>query len=486
MRSPAELWRAVLRRGASGERTFRFDELREWPRERFEHLVQLGILREGPLAGSVECDACGKMHREDVIWEPSVRDPLGKRAYIRRPEEGPVHVPVIRLRQWVIYGGVMAEKLAAAMALSGAVEEILVGRVWKLGRRRLAGRYRGVFVSMAPAAEHMRAADAAARHLTTKDGMLLVGWPPQQRDVLDRLTVIDLAQVVELGAAELIVDHDYMEDVLPKDRTIKEDKIRSLPVPDGISWPEITLEVGESSLRVLGRGQSWNVDLEQAGFADSRRKHGETDKLFQILLWLALHHGRLPVAEVTRRKESPEGFRRQISNLRKRLGSLIPAEGDSIRWDSEEEAYTCCFKILRSGEVMLPQTGDGSWMSYEVVERRDGRIAVGVKANSVRRPRGARAGGTDAAEHQEIVWSEYTLVDLGLARDVDRLLPEGRALIELLRSGGRLVRAGDDLAILKLNQWLRDRTGLGGDPLQFSEATGIWIAAFDCSSDRRP
>jgi hypothetical protein len=47
------------------------------------------------------------------------------------------------------------------------------------------------------------------------------------------------------------------------------------------------------------------------------------------------------------------------------------------------------------------------------------------------------------------------------------------------------VRAGDDLAVLKLNQWLRDRSGLGSDPLQFSEATGTWIAAFDCSSDRR-
>ena len=46
-------------------------------------------------------------------------------------------------------------------------------------------------------------------------------------------------------------DPGYMEDVLPKDRTIKEDKIRSLPVPEGILWPEITLEAGESSLRVL-------------------------------------------------------------------------------------------------------------------------------------------------------------------------------------------------------------------------------------------
>jgi hypothetical protein len=406
---------------------------------------------------------------------------LGKRAYIRCPEEGPVHVPEIRLRQWVIDGGVMAERLAAAMALSGAVEEILAGSMWKLGRRRLAGRFRDVFLSMAPTGEHLRIADAAARHLTAKDGILLVAQPPRKLEGLDRLTVIDLAQVVELGTDGLVLDLDYIEDGLPSDRAIKEDKIRSLPVPEGILWPEITLEVGESSLRVLARGQSWDVDLEAAGFADSRRKHGEADKIFQILLWLALHHGRLPLAEVTRRKDSPDGFRRQISNLRKRLCNLIPAEGESIRWDPEEEAYTCSFKILRSGEVTLPQTAGGSWMSYQIIEHRDGRIAVGVKANSVRRARDE----TGTAEHQETLWHEYSLVDLRLARDVDRLLPEGQALIELLRSGGRLVRAGDDLAVLKLNQWLRDRSGLGGDPLQFSEATGTWIAAFDCSSERR-
>jgi hypothetical protein len=121
-------------------------------------------------------------------------------------------------------------------------------------------------------------------------------------------------------------------------------------------------------------------------------------------------------------------------------------------------------------------------MSYQIIERRDGRIAVGVKANQIRRARDAETG---PAEHQETLWQEHSLVDLGLARDVDRLLPEGQALIDLLRSGGRLARPGDDMAVLKLNQWLRDRTGLAGDPLQFSEATGTWIAAFDCSSERR-
>lgn len=485
MRSPAELWRAVVRRAASGEPTFCFDEAREWPRAGFEHLVKLGILQEGPLAASVVCDACGKMHREDVLWEPSVRDPLGKRAYIRCEDEGPVHVPEFRLRQWIVDGSVIAKSLAAAMALSGTVEEISAGRVWKLGRRRLAGRFRDVFLSMDGAGEHARIAEVAARHLTAKDGILLAGQPHLNSHGLHRLTVFDAAEVVELGTDGLTVDLGYIEDALPKDRAIKEDKIRSLPIPEGITWPEVAVEIGESSLRVLARGQSWDVDLEEAGFADTRRKSGEVDQLFQILGFFALRRGRVPLAEVKRRKNNPDGFRRQISNLRKRLGNLIPAEGESILWDAEEEAYTCCFGIRRAGDMHLPVPSDGSWMSYQIVERRDGRIAVGVKANQLQRAKNARTGETDAAEHQETRWQVYSLIDLGLARDVDRLLPEGQALTDLLRASGRLARAGDDMAVLKLNRWLRDRTGLAGDPLQFSEATGTWIAAFDCSSERR-
>jgi hypothetical protein len=250
-----------VRRAASGEPTFCFDEVREWSRERFERLVGLGLLREGPLAASVVCDACGKMHREDVLWEPSVQDPLGKRAYIRC-EEGPVHVPEIRLRQWVFDGGVMARRLAAAMALSGTVEEISAGRVWKLGRRRLAGRFRDVFLSMAGTSEHARIADVAARHLIAKDGILLAG-EERLNNNLDRLTVLDVAEVVELSAEGLTVDLDYIEDALPRDRAIKEDRIAVCPSRKGS----------------LGRRSCWRSARRR--FASSREaNHG-------MLIWKA-------------------------------------------------------------------------------------------------------------------------------------------------------------------------------------------------------
>jgi hypothetical protein len=291
--------------------------------------------------------------------------------------------------------------------------------------------------------------------------------------------------VVDAGADGLTVDLDYIEDALPRDRAAKEDRIRSLPIPEGTPWGEVTLEVDERVLKVMVAGRSWEVDAEEAGFADSRRKSGEGGQPYQILSLLALRLGRLDLNDLAKREKKTAAFQRQISTLRAMLCSLVPAEGEPIAWDAKEKAYVCSFKIRGAGDMNLPLPSDGSWMSYRIVEGRDGRIAVGVKANHRQRTRDVRTGQIEASERRETIWHEYSLVDLGLARDVDRLLPEGQAFIELLRSGGRLVRAGDDLAVLKLNKWLRDRTGLAGDPLRFSEATGAWIAAFDCSSQRR-
>jgi hypothetical protein len=116
---------------------------------------------------------------------------LGKRAYIQCRGEGPVHVPELRLRQWIVDSGVMAKSLAAAMALSGTFEEVLAGRVWKLGRRRLAGRFRDVFLSMAPDGERAKIAEITTRHLTTRDGILLAVQLHQQ-DGWGRLTAFDV------------------------------------------------------------------------------------------------------------------------------------------------------------------------------------------------------------------------------------------------------------------------------------------------------
>jgi hypothetical protein len=58
-------------------------------------------------------------------------------------------------------------------------------------------------------------------------------------------------------------------------------------------------------------------------------------------------------------------------------------------------------------------------------------------------------------------------------------------LVELLRAEGKLKRAGHDVAVLKLGEWLRNWTSLEGEPLQYSDRNETWTACFECYSEQR-
>ena len=70
---------------------FSGDEVMRWPRDTHETLVDLGLLRRVASATSIDCDACGDRHIEDVV---TVVSPAGSgaRAYIPCPEAGRVQV----------------------------------------------------------------------------------------------------------------------------------------------------------------------------------------------------------------------------------------------------------------------------------------------------------------------------------------------------------------------------------------------------------
>ena len=183
-----DLLRQVLLRAECGAPSFCFDEVQAWAPGDLERLTHVGLLREGERARFVACDACEQWHSEEVIWRQSVRDVSGMRAYIPCPTEGGVHVPEERLRQWTVDVGALARQLAAAMELAGTVESVLLGRLWKLGRRRLAGRFRDLFLAVASPRDEVGIAEAATRHLNAAHGILIYlghlqrvkGWSPRR------------------------------------------------------------------------------------------------------------------------------------------------------------------------------------------------------------------------------------------------------------------------------------------------------------------
>ncbi len=91
----------------------------------------------------------------------------------------------------------------------------------------------------------------------------------------------------------------------------------------------------------------------------------------------------------------------------------------------------------------------------------------------------------EAAERAVSISREYSLDAMGLARNNGQVTEEGKALLAMIRAGGRLHRGGDDLAVLRLGERLRNWTGIDDDPFQFTATGGIWVARFECEGRTR-
>ncbi len=488
-------WSGILFRLPDGNAAFGFDETRTWDPERLAFLQSAGILRQGPLARHFVCDNCPAQHVEEVYWEESALDPSGRRAYIPCPDDIPVNIPIDRLQQWVPDAGALAETLAGSMELSGRVSELLPGSLWKLGRRRLAGRFRDIFLAVVPQERLAAICECAVQNLGAPDGILLV---PAARGSATRmidghLVLMQLSETSELTSSGVVADMDYIEDALPQDRTpVKEDRIRSLPIPDGIGWAGVMLETDDQRLRVRAGGTSWDFALEDIGFADARKKLGEVDKAFHVLQWFAAKRGTLSLGEIEKQYSQRRSFQKQISLLRARLRKLIPIDGDPFEWRPEEEEYRCQFKIRPHGVIDLPRPTSGSWADCQIADIGDGRIAFGVKSHQRIRSFGGRRDGersfVEAAEQETVEWRDFSLVELGLAQDIDVLHPEGKLLREIIRAGGKLSRPKNggsfDLVALKLAKWLREHSSIEDEPLQYTEAMNAWITTFECATKR--
>ncbi|HWR49689.1 MAG TPA: hypothetical protein VN428_01185 [Bryobacteraceae bacterium] len=469
---------------------FAFDEVRRWPRQQFDDLVSVGLLRETEQAELVMCDGCYDAHWEEVIWMPSVREPSGMRAYIPCPTEMTVRVAPERLRQWAVDTDALARQIAAAMELSGEVESVLPGRLWRLGRRRLTGRFRDVFLAGGRHSDVDAVSEAAVRRLNAAHGILLTlgNRSAGAEWQMSRFTVLEAAEVVSVAGGQLIVHLDYIEDVLPREPASgRSNEIRSVAMPDGARWEDLSIVVNDASLVVRVRGHEKELSLDDAGFGDRRQCEAEQDQALETLGLFAATRGRLSperVAGVVREKTS---LKHRVSNLRRRLQFVFGIDGDPISFKKGLGEYWCNFEIRLAGHESFPTPEGSSWLDFHFTERSDGRLVVSVTEKRVFRARvgDSKAGRSSfaAAERNEMSERIYSFDELGFRTSRGQLTPEGQVFAEMLRGGGKLRRRGDDMSVLKLASWLRSWTGLADAPLQFSVGAAIWSARFGCSSE---
>jgi len=125
----------------SQQMTIGNDEVSRWPDGVLQTLTALGILVPAEEASSIRCPECGE-HWEEII----ARDGPGGSAqfFIRCPEVLRIEVTQQHRRQWRPNLSAMVHLLASSLDLAGKPQELMTGRLWRLGRMTWNGESRDV------------------------------------------------------------------------------------------------------------------------------------------------------------------------------------------------------------------------------------------------------------------------------------------------------------------------------------------------------
>jgi hypothetical protein len=297
-----------------------------------------------------------------------------------------------------------------------------------------------------------------------------------------RLKIAAISDIVLWRNGRITPDLDFIEDIFAGDAAeVNTLGVQSLPIPDNAKWQDVLIEVLDSALRVEVAGYETVLSFEDAGF-------GERDQRLETLRFLAASRGKLETERVSRALQGKTPIKNRIHELRQLLQTLFPIDGSPISYHKRAGLYGCKFRVLLVGDSSFPTPSGVSWLHFRFVERRDGRLAVTVSEKKVFRAQEVERGSSrrteEVAQREEAITRLFALEEVGLRNGRGQLTLEGAVLIELLRGEGKVKRRGDDLAVLKLAEWLRNWTGLNGDPLQYIGRNQLWSACFECSTEQ--
>jgi hypothetical protein len=341
-------------RAEESEPVFAAEEVKRWPTT-FERLRHCGLLRETELASSVMCYNCGRPHPEEVIYLNE--DLFGRtRPHIVCPDEGLIEIDIDDMRQWLVDRQTLLRMLAAALEVAGHIEQIVPNRVWSLGRRHLGGRFRDFFFVAGAARPDGPAVMAHADRIgnVAAPVILVPSKPPRHEQWKNSaLPLFCLSQVAELGEGQLVLDLDYIEDALPRDRAASPAKtVRGISLPDGRQWQDLAVEVADGALVAFVGGIRTELSFDDCRFG------ARGDVALQALRLLAFHRGKFSPRSVARADGDKTPFKKQISLLRQRLKTIFPIEGEPIAYEKATGDYRCTFRLTLDSDPDFPK-GNG-------------------------------------------------------------------------------------------------------------------------------
>ena len=468
------VWQQLLDRLAAGEVTICADEVPRWDKNQWGEVLGLGLLRETELAGAVVCDQCGEAHWAEVYWVTP-----GVKACFGCDTEGVIDIELDRLRQWRIDADRVAGLVAGSLDLSSPIEVLLRERLWRIGRRRMGGRYRDIFFGVGAGLPVAEMSAAIRSSIGPGSALLLtVGTDGNPDGIPAGQHRLDLASVSRVEGGRVVIDLDYVEERLAGEAASTRKSSPSIPVPAGTAWRDVSIIVFDGLLQVTVCGKVYEKEFGEIGV-------DEQSQPVQLLKLFAAARGTLSSERISEVPKGDTPPKTRVRRLRALLQSLIEIDGDPVPNQKKADTYTCAFEIRLVSDDGYPTPAGTTWIDFSFHERADGRLLVSTGEKQRRRGLAIERDDTVRAEVAETTREAvrtYLIDDIVPRPSSGKMPAGGSALLDLLRSGGRIRRAGDDMAILILAQRLREWTGLSQDPLSFSDSTGTWLASFSCSS----
>lgn len=340
---------------------FGHDDVARWPAGALEALVEAGLLKQTGYADSVVCDGCEEACIEDVEFvERGEGEP--PQAYVlcqQREDMGRLRVPLERLKRWQIDLTALAHTLAAELGATGELEEVVPGRLWRLGRVALNRRQVDVFLGRgAKWTDAQKAYLEAGRLRECSTALVLVPWEVPSLPVFGReAKTLSLARLLSFRERRLSLDRAEVETVVGRGRTKRAQGIVPFPTPEGVAWNQVAIEfVNDNMVKITAGSTVDHKTFADMGFRDQRvTKREIADELWGYFRGLAKLDGELkwedPMAVDAKKRYK---VKKWISSIRAKLQAYFPTIlGDPFKSYRRVKAYQTEFILRWTDEYRL-------------------------------------------------------------------------------------------------------------------------------------
>lgn len=198
-------WATLLAAAEREQPTICAELTRDWPVGTTEQFELLGLLRVTTPLAALACDGCpGEPYRE-VVWIENVATACSH-AYLQCPECGPREIAADALHCWMLDWSALLNVLGKAFEVSGRCDEVVAGRLWRLGKVRWTRAPMTIFIGRAL---HCRdAGNILARVEQTPSAVLIV---PRRLPVNSTaVPVLPLDVVCSWDGQSLAIDREYV------------------------------------------------------------------------------------------------------------------------------------------------------------------------------------------------------------------------------------------------------------------------------------